>query len=146
MPNLSPSSAPARVASLAAGPHVIEAPPGHPAELPLPLAPGVRPVCAAIRQLTEELYRAIGGMGGQGVDRRRALCHVRQISMYVCHVSLGLSFTDIGRAFGRDRTTVAHACQVVEDRRDDKAYDGFVAALERVAARLVEEREGFTHG
>ena len=65
-------------------------------------------------------------------DRRRTSCHVRQISMYVCHVVLQISLTDIGYSFGRDRTTVSHACNVVEDRRDDQAFDDFIAALERV--------------
>ena len=45
---------------------------------------------------------------------------------------LRLSLSDIGAAFGRDRTTVGHACNVVEDRRDDAAFDAFVSAIERV--------------
>ncbi|MBN9029026.1 helix-turn-helix domain-containing protein [Rhizobium sp. YJ-22] len=69
-------------------------------------------------------------------DRRRATAHVRQIAMYVCHVALGLSQSEIGLAFGRDRTTVGHACAVVEDRRDDPAFDEFVAAVERLAVSV----------
>lgn len=107
----------------------------------LPLHPSVRPVCATMRQITEEMYAAIGGMQGEGRNCRRAHCHVRQVAMYVCHVVLGLSLTDIGRAFGRDRTTVSHACQVVEDRRDDAGYDAFVSAIERIAQRLVQTPE-----
>jgi hypothetical protein len=41
-----------------------------------------------------------------------------------------LSLTDTGRLFGRDRTTVAHACCVVEDRRDDPAFDRALDLLE----------------
>ena len=52
--------------------------------------------------------------------------------MYVCHVVLRLSQADIGVAFGRDRSTVGHACNRVEDRRDDVAFDAFVSAIERV--------------
>ena len=52
--------------------------------------------------------------------------------MYVSHVVLRLSLSEIGVAFGRDRTTVGHACNVVEDRRDDAAFDAFVSAIERV--------------
>ena len=37
--------------------------------------------------------------------------------MYVAHVVLSLNMTDIGRGFGRDRTTVLHACHLVEDSR-----------------------------
>ncbi len=56
----------------------------------------------------------------------------RQIAMYLAHVGFGLSFEVIGRAFGRDRTTVAHACRVVEDGRDDIWFDCRVATLELI--------------
>jgi chromosomal replication initiation ATPase DnaA len=55
----------------------------------------------------------------------------RQVAMYLCHVALAMSFEAIGRAFGRDRTTVSHACKVIEDRRDDIWFDCRIAALER---------------
>lgn len=54
----------------------------------------------------------------------------RQVAMYLCHVGFSMSFEAIGRLFGRDRTTVAHACRVVEDRRDDIWFDCRIAALE----------------
>jgi chromosomal replication initiation ATPase DnaA len=56
----------------------------------------------------------------------------RQVAMYLCHVAFAMSFEAIGRAFGRDRTTVAHACRVIEDRRDDIWFDCRIATLERV--------------
>ncbi|OLP61924.1 hypothetical protein BJF93_19680 [Xaviernesmea oryzae] len=65
-------------------------------------------------------------------SRRRLRCHVRQIGMYLCHVILQMSLTEIGIAYGRDRTTAGHACRVVEDLRDEPAYDAFVTRLERV--------------
>ena len=40
--------------------------------------------------------------------------------------------TEIAFAFGKDRTTVGHACARVEDRRDDSGYDLLVSAVERV--------------
>lgn len=58
-------------------------------------------------------------------------CHMRQIAMYLSHVVLSLPYQSIATAFGRDRTTVMHACAVVEDRRDDAAYDRFVEQCER---------------
>ncbi len=54
----------------------------------------------------------------------------RQIAMYVAHVWLGLTLTDVGRHFGRDRTTVAHACRVVEDRREDPRIDRMLSSIE----------------
>ena len=47
--------------------------------------------------------------------------------------TLQLNMTDIGRGFGRDRTTVVHACHLIEDLRDDDDFDRVVAVTERVA-------------
>jgi hypothetical protein len=60
----------------------------------------------------------------------------RQSAMYLARVAFDLSFSDIGRAFGRDRTTAAHACQLVEDRRDDPAIDAVLGSLESACAVL----------
>ena len=54
----------------------------------------------------------------------------RQVAMYLAHTGFALSFETIARAFGRDRTTVSHACHVVEDGRDDVLLDWRLAALE----------------
>ena len=54
----------------------------------------------------------------------------RQVAMYLAHVVCGLTFTEVGSQFDRDRTTVAHACCVVEDRRDDEMFDTVVELLE----------------
>lgn len=55
----------------------------------------------------------------------------RQVAMYLCHVGFALSFEGIGRLFHRDRTTVAYACRVIEERREDVGFDRRIAALER---------------
>jgi tellurite resistance protein len=60
----------------------------------------------------------------------------RQSAMYLAHVSFGLSFSEIGRAFGRDRTTAAHACRLIEDRRDDPAVDAVLGQLESPCCAL----------
>jgi chromosomal replication initiation ATPase DnaA len=54
----------------------------------------------------------------------------RQAAMYLAHVHLGLSLSQVGRSFGRDRTTVAHACACVEDSRDDPRVERVIACLE----------------
>jgi chromosomal replication initiation ATPase DnaA len=59
------------------------------------------------------------------------IAFARQVAMYLAHVGCALSFETVGRAFGRDRTTVAHACRVVEDGRDDAGLDRRLARLER---------------
>lgn len=67
---------------------------------------------------------------------------VRQIAMYVAHVVLGLSMNEVGRGFGRDRTTVTHSCHLVEDMRDDVEFDRVVAMVERVVAAAFLNRLG----
>lgn len=105
---------------------VTEPPPRIPASLP------IRSVCRIVRQMVSELIVLLGDRVMLRRDRRRHACQVRQIAMYVCHVALRISLSDIGTAMGRDRSTVSHACHVVEDRRDDNAFDDFVAAVERL--------------
>ena len=90
-------------------------------------------MCECLIDIVAALFSVSGkelrrpGRTGESVSR------VRQIAMYVCHVALQMRMTTIGEGFGRDRSTVAHACAVVEDRRDDRDFDEFVAAIERIA-------------
>lgn len=101
----------------------------HRREAPI-VVPAV--ACRIVRHLVLEMTAMASERPLWRRDSRRSTCHVRQIAMYVCHVVLRLSQADIGVAFGRDRTTVGHACNRVEDRRDDVAFDAFVSAVERV--------------
>jgi chromosomal replication initiation ATPase DnaA len=55
----------------------------------------------------------------------------RQVAIYLSCTGLGLTLTEAGALFGRDRTTVAHACRLVERRRDDPVIDATVGLLER---------------
>lgn len=75
--------------------------------------------------------------------RRADIALARQVAMYVAHVGLAETLTAAGRRFGRDRTTAAHACRRVEDRRDDPRFDGLVAGIEAdvAAARGASGRE-----
>ena len=66
-----------------------------------------------------------------GRDRgRRQDAFARHVAMYLCHVAFELSLARVAAAFGRDRSTVAHACHLIEDRRDDSAFDAWIGALE----------------
>ena len=60
----------------------------------------------------------------------REIALARQIAMYVAHVALGVSLNQIARGFGRDRTTARHACKVIEDRREEPAFDEQVRSIE----------------
>lgn len=89
--------------------------------------------CECMIDIASALFNVCGkelrrpGRSALGVAR------VRQIAMYVTHVVMGLSMSDVGRGFGRDRTTVLHACHLIEDMRDDAEFDAIVAMTERVA-------------
>jgi hypothetical protein len=67
----------------------------------------------------------------------------RQVAMYLAHVTFGATLTEIGILFERDRTTVAHACGVVEDRRDDPDLDCKLDHLERAVSCLID---ALSHG
>lgn len=86
---------------------------------------------------------------GFGLESRgpSEVAFARQVAMYLVHVAGGLTLTEVGLAFGRDRTTVGYGCFIVEDRRDDprldRALEMIEAILKRVAppaARDVEAR------
>jgi hypothetical protein len=69
---------------------------------------------------------------------RAEIAAARQLAMYLTHVVLGCSLTEVGTLFGRDRTTVAYACAGIEDRRDDPVFDELVGRLETAIVALIE--------
>ena len=66
------------------------------------------------------------------------IAFARQLAMYIAHVRLGMKLVDIGYLFGRDRTTVAHACRLVEDRRDEPRIDFMIDCIERAVEEWLE--------
>jgi DnaA-like protein len=85
---------------------------------------------AAIEQAVVQVF-GVDYAELHGMTRGRArIAFARQVAMYLAHVACRLSLTDTGKLFGRDRTTVAHACTVIEDRRDDPVFDRALDLLE----------------
>jgi chromosomal replication initiation ATPase DnaA len=83
-----------------------------------------------------------GASIAQLLHPRRGLAGIaltRQLAMYLTHTMLGLSLTEVGALFGRDRTTVSHACALIEDQRDDAAFDEAIGRLELAIERLAGE-------
>ena len=68
--------------------------------------------------------------------RKARIAFARQVAMYLTHVACGITLTEVGMLFGRDRTTVAYACRIVEDRRDDTVFDTSLDHLETAIVRL----------
>jgi len=86
------------------------------------------------REAIEQAVVQVFGVGREDLRRlsrgRAKVALARQVAMYLAHVACGLTLTDTGKLFGRDRTTVAHACGVIEDRRDDPLFDRALDLLE----------------
>ena len=96
-------------------------------------------------QVRRAINPAVAGVFGVDIEdlcaatrRSPRAAFARQVAMYLAHVVCGLSLTEVGVLFDRDRTTVAHACELVEDRRDDPELDGRLEHLERAVASLID--------
>ena len=61
---------------------------------------------------------------------RAHVAEARHLIMYLAHVEIGMSHADIASRYHRDRSTVAYACRMVEDRRDDPGFDVMVSEIE----------------
>ncbi|MEM8551655.1 MAG: helix-turn-helix domain-containing protein [Pseudomonadota bacterium] len=91
-------------------------------------------VAAAFRLPVEELAAK--------TRRTAPVAFARQVSMYCAHVTFGWSLTEAGAIFNRDRTTAAHACRVVEDRRDDQELDALIEKVEDALHQWLSSIEG----
>lgn len=103
------------------------------------------PLARRARRVIEETVSQVFGVGqsdlGTANRGRAPIAEARQVAMYLAHVVLRITMTDVGALFARDRTTVAHACGVIEDRRDDPTFDRVLELLEwAVVALLVPHR------
>ncbi len=82
---------------------------------------------------------------GRWCGDRAAFAHARTISIYVCHVTLRMTMTEIAGAIGRHRSTIGYTCARVEDRRDDPRYDALVNRIEILAPGVFSRLEGCGH-
>lgn len=101
----------------------------------------VTDVCEGIMDLIAALFN-VSGRDLRSPERCTVgVARVRQIGMYVAHVVLCLNMTEVGRGFGRDRTTVQYACHLIEDMRDDPEFDHIVSVTEQVVAAAFRHTE-----
>ena len=86
---------------------------------------GVIDLMAAVFSLDSRVLRA---------PNRSAtdIARVRQIGMYVAHVTLGLRMADVATGFSRRKSTVVHACHLIEDMREAPDFDRVVAKVEEI--------------
>jgi chromosomal replication initiation ATPase DnaA len=88
----------------------------------------------------ERLLTVIATATGVTVDEllaeKRGLAPIakaRQVAMYLACTRFELRHSDVGHLLGRDRTTVSHACQLIEGLRDeDPATTRLIDGIESV--------------
>ena len=87
-------------------------------------------VAVAFEMKSEDLFATHRG------DARTS--RARQISMYLMNTGLGSTFMDIGKFYNRDRTTVRHACAVIEELRDIPQFDDRMEAFEQTFSTVLD--------
>ena len=75
--------------------------------------------------------REIAAVSRCGTEVSRA----RQMAMYLAHTVCSWPLARVGLAFGRDRSTAAHACQRVEDLRENRVFDAVITQCEVCVAK-----------
>jgi Bacterial dnaA protein helix-turn-helix len=90
-----------------------------------------RLACEVVRYVTDQEASLLGPTRGSP-DQATA----RQIAMYLSHVGFGMSLQRTAAAFGRDRSTIAHACHKMEDARDRDSIDLLLEQLEQALSAL----------
>ena len=93
-------------------------------------------LCDVVALATAAAFAVPVGELISATRRTAYVAFARQSAMYLAHVAFGLNYSEVARAFGRDRTTAAHACQLIEERRDDPAVDAVLGSLEDACGTL----------
>ncbi|MEX2129772.1 MAG: helix-turn-helix domain-containing protein [Xanthobacteraceae bacterium] len=112
----------------------------RPSGLPAPAHawPDPRRSCGLARRLAAGHYEVPLADITAKTRRSRRASRARHVAIYLAHVALGLPLGAVAAEFRRDRTTAEYACRVVEDARDDPAFDAALAGLELTAGILLE--------
>lgn len=74
---------------------------------------------------------------------RVPISRARQIAMYLANTSASISQQDVAECFGRDRKTVSHACEVIEDLREKPEFDAQLTRLETLLQQTLQEINRF---
>jgi chromosomal replication initiation ATPase DnaA len=77
------------------------------------------------------------GLAEIGSDKRGGpnTAFARQMAMYLCHLVFEMSARRVGDAFGRDRATVRHALNRIEELRENRELDRTLNWLEAMLRR-----------
>jgi hypothetical protein len=97
-------------------------------------------LCAIAARLAASHYEVTLADIAARTRRSRRATRARHVAMYLAHVAFGLNLASVGVVFGRSRRSAARACGLVEDARDDPAFDAALAGLE-ISARILLDYE-----
>lgn len=98
-------------------------------------------VCDLVIKLVSTLERVLPQELTGNSRGRAEVCLARQMAMYLMHTVFSVPYHRVAEYLKRDRTTVAHACRLVEDLRDNEEFDKRLEAMENllVSARALCE-------
>ncbi|WP_319529388.1 helix-turn-helix domain-containing protein [uncultured Cohaesibacter sp.] len=85
---------------------------------------------ALVDQLVARTFRMPSSALHASTRCRKSVAFARQVAMYLGHVCLSYPLKDIATHYKRDRTTVAYACRVIEDRREEEEVELLINSLE----------------
>ncbi len=105
-----------------------------------PTRSGVSKRNIRLRAVIEDIVGSVFGVDATALRQptrgRANAALARQVAMYVAHTAYGLTLTEVGDSFERDRTTVAHACAIVEQRREDTCFDAALVLIENIVRAI----------
>lgn len=102
----------------------------------------MNPLVVALVEIVAGYYGVTSGeVLGRG--RSQSVADARSVAMWLTRETYKMSYPEIGRAFGRDHTTVMHACRKVKDAltcgHSDRTAD--VALLARLRIGGTNEKD-----
>lgn len=97
--------------------------------------------CEAVIDILSAFFNVSGREIRNPTRSPAPVARVRQIGMYAAHTVLQIPMKNVGCGFARDRTTVQHAVNLVEDWREDREFDGIVDQVERLVRVLVRREQ-----
>ncbi len=110
---------------------------------PPPARPATAAEIDAVREAVCDVFHlSVDELLAKG--RKPAVSKARQLAIYVARERLGLSLSELARAFERDRSTVLHSLRTIE--KELAPGTSTAAALEGVRNRLSTSTEGVGHG
>lgn len=99
-----------------------------------------RPPTARLRQVIEKTvalaYELPEASLRSPTRGHQQVARARQTAMYLTRTVCQYTLSQTGEIFDRDRTTVSHACGLIEQRRDDPSFNEGIELLESIVLVL----------